>query len=117
MPISPGKDESQDDWMGRCVPEMMSGDREQDQAVAACLQMWRDKSAVKRDLTDDIDPPDDDESKNDFMDRCMEEVMSNNEDADEGDVNDACEVMWEDAKSAIGLKHKTHTEEVHGMEF
>src|SRR6516162_3304496 len=46
MPISPGKDETQDEWMARCVPEMMgeSGGtkRPQEQAVAACMQMWRD---------------------------------------------------------------------------
>src|SRR5262245_66057803 len=47
MPIKPGKDESQSDWMGRCVPEMMAGGkREQDQAVAACAQMWRGRSVV-----------------------------------------------------------------------
>jgi HK97 family phage major capsid protein/HK97 family phage prohead protease len=44
MPIHPGKDETQSEWMSRCVPEMMGdGKRPQEQAVAACLQMWRDK--------------------------------------------------------------------------
>src|SRR5262245_16316566 len=44
MPIKPGKNETQDEWMARCVPEMMGdGKRPQDQAVAACMQMWRDK--------------------------------------------------------------------------
>ncbi len=33
------------EWMGVCVPRMMEEGREQDQAVAACLQMWRDKGA------------------------------------------------------------------------
>jgi len=43
MPIKPGKDETQSEWMQRCVSEMMSsGDREQEQAVAACMSMWRD---------------------------------------------------------------------------
>lgn len=43
MPISPHKDESQSDFMSRCVPEMMGdGKREQDQAVAACLNVWRE---------------------------------------------------------------------------
>jgi HK97 family phage major capsid protein/HK97 family phage prohead protease len=44
MPISPGADEDQDEWMARCVPEMMeSGDRTQEQCVAICLDLWRDK--------------------------------------------------------------------------
>jgi HK97 family phage prohead protease/HK97 family phage major capsid protein len=45
MPIKPGKDEKQDQWMGRCVPEMMGKNggtkRPQEQAVAACMTMWR----------------------------------------------------------------------------
>ena len=44
MPIHPGKNETQSEWMGRCVPEMMGdGKRPNDQAVAACMQLWRDK--------------------------------------------------------------------------
>lgn len=44
MPIKPGKSETQSEWMERCVPEMMGdGKRPQDQAVAACLTMWRDR--------------------------------------------------------------------------
>jgi len=46
MPINPGKNESNGDWMKRCVPEMMGVNggtkRPQSQAVAACLTMWRD---------------------------------------------------------------------------
>lgn len=47
MPISPGANESQSEWMHRCVPEMMSGGdggRSQDQAVAICMDIWRSKS-------------------------------------------------------------------------
>lgn len=44
MPIHPGKNETQSEWMARCVPEMMGdGKRPNEQAVAACLQMWRDR--------------------------------------------------------------------------
>lgn len=50
MPMSPGKDESQSDFMHRCVPEMMGdGKRKQDQAVAACLSMWREGKKSARD--------------------------------------------------------------------
>jgi HK97 family phage prohead protease/HK97 family phage major capsid protein len=55
MPMKPHKGESQDDFMGRCVPEMMGdGKRDQDQAVAACLQIWRDnkKEATMSEFAD-----------------------------------------------------------------
>ena len=89
MPIHPGKDEKQEDWMARCVPEMMgeSGGtkRPQEQAVAACMQMWQDANQTggkaedggrgageqRQDFGDDLDPPDpdDDESRDDYIDR------------------------------------------------
>ena len=44
MPMKPKAGESQSEFMARCVPEMMGDDkRPQDQAVAACMTMWRDK--------------------------------------------------------------------------
>lgn len=43
MPMKPNAGESQSDFMHRCVPEMMAGDREQDQAVAICMDIWRNK--------------------------------------------------------------------------
>lgn len=42
----PANYSSQDEWMGACVPMMMDEGKPQDQAVAACSQMWADKSAV-----------------------------------------------------------------------
>jgi HK97 family phage prohead protease len=44
MPMTPGHGESQDDFMHRCVPDMMDGGRDQDQAIAACLTMYNEKS-------------------------------------------------------------------------
>jgi HK97 family phage prohead protease len=118
MPISPGKDESQSEWMSRCVSEMMGdGDREQDQAVAACLQMWRDKdkgvAAVVAKQDDDM-TPEPDEEYSDFMDRCSAEM-----DPDE------CQDIWDEySERAARLKqsvppvlHKTHSGTVQGLEF
>jgi HK97 family phage prohead protease/HK97 family phage major capsid protein len=109
MPISPGKDEKQDAWMARCVPEMMGQDggtkRPSEQAVAACLTMWRaehgGKPPPKKQMT-----PGDDEDREDFMDRCGEEYD-----------DDECAMMWDDAKAARGIVHKTHAEQVNGLEF
>ncbi|MBO0717144.1 MAG: phage major capsid protein, partial [Rhizobiales bacterium] len=48
MPMKPHKGESQSDFLSRCVPDMMGdGKREQDQAVAACLTIWREDKGEK----------------------------------------------------------------------
>ena len=48
MPMTPRKGESQSDFMGRCVPDMMGdGKRDNDQAVAACLNIWREAKDEK----------------------------------------------------------------------
>ena len=62
----------------------------------------------------DIPEPDDDESQEDFMDRCTDELLDGG--ADEDEASDACQMAWED-RSARGIKHKTHSDAVHGMEF
>ncbi|HLA80925.1 MAG TPA: phage major capsid protein [Thermoleophilia bacterium] len=35
-------DDTQETWMARCMPAMIGEGRDQDQAAAACSQMWRD---------------------------------------------------------------------------
>lgn len=40
---TPKPDETQDEWLGRCIPILVDEGNEQDQAVAICYQMWRDK--------------------------------------------------------------------------
>ena len=140
MPIHPGKDEKQEDWMARCVPEMMgeSGGtkRPQEQAVAACMQMWQDANQTggkaedggrgageqRQDFGDDLDPPDpdDDESRDDYIDRCVEELTDGGDVGDEA-AEEACQIAWEESRAVHGAKgrvvHKTHAEEVHGLEF
>src|ERR1700746_420578 len=94
MPIKPRKDEDQSDWMGRCVPEMIGtgkDKRPQEQAVAICMDIWRQEHGKAK----QCEPPDDDESYEDFMDRCTDEVGE-----------DSCQTMW-DNKSARTLVHKT----------
>ena len=39
----PKPGEKQSEWMGRCVPVAVEEGRPQKQAVAMCIQMWRDK--------------------------------------------------------------------------
>jgi HK97 family phage prohead protease len=126
MPMKPHAGESQSDFMARCVPETIgTGDdkRPQEQAVAICMSYWRDehggkpppKKHVKANGDDmDCDPPGDDESHEDFMDRCSESM-------DE----DSCQMMWDDAQEQRSarltprkpLLRKTHSGTVQGMEF
>ncbi|HEY2245698.1 MAG TPA: phage major capsid protein [Xanthobacteraceae bacterium] len=112
MPMTPHKDETQSEFMSRCVPEMIgTGDdkRPQEQAVAACYTIWRDsKKSAKSNGDDDDDKidPDDYDDENEFMDDCIDEM---------GD-EDQCQLLW-DNKSARGLKFKTHASTVHGLEF
>src|SRR5688572_5209983 len=39
----PSNYSSEDEWMEACVPTMVDEGRDQDQAVAACLNMWRER--------------------------------------------------------------------------
>ena len=48
MPIEPEGGETQSEFMKRCVPDMMGdGKRDQDQAVAICLRIWRGEKEQK----------------------------------------------------------------------
>jgi HK97 family phage prohead protease/HK97 family phage major capsid protein len=128
MPIKPHKGESQSDFTARCVPEMIGtgpDKRPQEQAVAACLSIWRDakgekpppsKMALKQDAPD----PDDDESHDDYIDRCIDRMTGDDDTIDEADAEEACELAWEDFQDnfrrAGELVYKTHASGS-GMEF
>jgi len=43
----PNAYDNEDDWMAACVPKHMDEGQAQDQAVAACLSQWREKSMVE----------------------------------------------------------------------
>lgn len=45
MMPTPIAGESEQEWMGRCVPKLISEGNPEDQAVAICLDMWRNKEA------------------------------------------------------------------------
>lgn len=42
---TPREGESQDEWMERCVPEVMDEGKDHDQAVGQCMGMWNDRNA------------------------------------------------------------------------
>lgn len=114
MPISPHKDETQSQFMSRCVPEMIGtgpDKRPQEQAVAACLTVWRDKDKRLRGKAMDpedmeCDPADYDD-RDEFMSDCIDEC---------GD-EDQCATMWAE-RTAKAIVHKTHvSDQIVGMEF
>ena len=111
MPMNPGADETQSEFMKRCVSDMMGEDgkkRPQDVAVAACLTMWRDKKGgekpddksskpPKRKFAESVDEPDpDNETKSEFMDRCRLQMSDTDPDMDDADIDSECEAMWEE---------------------
>src|ERR1700756_4718566 len=103
MPVpKPHKGEEQSAFMERCMHEVsQNSDRTNEQNVAICLGAWRDahpgSAPPPRQLKqagDDLDvpEPDDDESQNDFMDRCVDQLLSDNDDLEEDDAIDACQM-------------------------
>lgn len=196
MPMKPHKGESQSDFMSRCVSDMMGdGKRDNEQAVAACLNIWRqsdDKqfadpgyqadgrkrfaidtadqvraawhnvhraaetytqaqserikiriSGAWKTLIDKAGPPDmadasnraalrqqvlaatkqyapdpeDGESHDDYIGRCMSEL----DDMAEDDAEEACQLAWdeygEERAGESTLVHKTLATPATGMEF
>jgi HK97 family phage prohead protease len=113
MPMKPRKGESQSDFTARCVPEMMGdGKREQDQAVAACLDIWRNRDkehTMRKDNGDngDMPDPDDYDDYDEFLPDCM----------DAGFDEDACRSAYRGERSADGIVHKTHAGEINGSEY
>jgi HK97 family phage prohead protease/HK97 family phage major capsid protein len=124
MAISPGKDETQSEWMGRCVPEMMGENggtkRPKEQAVAACSTMWADahpaggKGFDDDDDNVDVPDPDDDESEDDYLDRCQDQLTDGGVDDDKAE--ELCQLAW-DSRGAGDVRRKTHAEDVQGLEF
>jgi HK97 family phage prohead protease len=125
MPMAPHKDESQSDFMARCVPEMIgTGEdaRPQEQAVAICLDIWREdhpedayRSRGRR--RRQAPPPGADESHDDFMDRCTTALMSENGNMSEDDAAQMCEVAWGEKGHALKPIIKSTVAPVHDMEF
>jgi len=102
MPMKPNKGESQSEFMGRCTPEMMGDDkRPQEQAVAICMQIWRDKDKSLKAVS-----PDDFDNRAEFMRECISET---------GDEEE-CALAWSE-RTGDGVLHKTHVSEGHGTEF
>ena len=132
MPIpKPKKGEEQSAFMSRCMTEASKNkDRTNEQNVAICLETWRagpDKKTAKQDGDDmDVPDPDDDETENDFMERCVDQLQSDaHDDLEEDDAGDQCQMAWDDRAAPANIHRtaagqttfKTHAAEVQGMEF
>jgi HK97 family phage major capsid protein/HK97 family phage prohead protease len=116
--MSPHKGESQSDFMSRCMSETYGSDapkdRTQEQAVAICYSYWRDahggekpKSAdeVKRIIAlwkmiiaKQIDAPEieEGETREDYIERCADEIEDKIDDDSGFDAEDVCMLYWEE---------------------
>src|SRR5262245_8917391 len=135
MPLpKPKKGESQSDYMGRCMHEAYGpdapDDRAQDQAIAMCMQAWRDKDKKELVKKQDAPSPDAHEDEDDYLERCLEEMTEDNPDMTEGEITTECQAAWDDYQGpedkAAHLKERakpgitvfrTHAEKVDGMNF
>lgn len=114
MPMKPKPGETQSEFSSRCVPEMMGdGKREQEQAVAICLDIWRNKDkADDATVKKDVLTPDDADDYDDWMYEC-----EYNQDRDESD----CQQEWDESRGnrtthtrtgAGKIVHKMHAADV-----
>lgn len=55
MPVTPGKKESKQEFIARCVGEEIRAGHPQDQAVAICYSKWTEhkKKPTKKDMSDE----------------------------------------------------------------
>jgi hypothetical protein len=77
--------DDQTSWMHDCVSEMMDEGREQDQAVAACLNIWRNRAA---------EGPRKQETQAEFIARCRENMMG--ADMSDDQATAVCLRIWRD---------------------
>jgi HK97 family phage prohead protease/HK97 family phage major capsid protein len=104
------------------MEETYTGDRPQDQAIAICLNYWRDakKSAFS------CEPPNQGEDYQSWLDRCVPSAMAGDPNLTEERAQEQCSIAYEEAQipgrpgglhSYSDIKHKTHAETVNGLEF
>jgi len=120
MPLpKPKKDEKQDDFVSRCISDVMhSGETDDNkQAAAICFNQWREsqgKKTISAAKLKQMPVPEDDEDEDDFMERCTDET---------GD-EDSCQVAWDSYSGDNGYERgakevirKTHSQTLDGKEF
>ena len=63
--------------------------------------------------------PDDGESHDDYLERCVDEMTDNDDTLDEDDAEEACQLAWDENsdRSVNSVMHKTHAAPAGGMEF
>jgi HK97 family phage prohead protease/HK97 family phage major capsid protein len=118
MPLrKPQKGESQTAWMKYCMHELSTSDtgRPQEQMVAICLTQWREhtgESAPKKSadevariialwkmiIAKQIDAPEieDDESRDDYIERCADEIEDKIDEDSGFDAEEVCMLYWEE---------------------
>src|SRR5215471_964186 len=75
-------------------------------------RMENDEKSIKAVNNEDVDVPEveEDESRSEFLERCLEEVTD--QDVSEEHANSLCALAWENRSGASRLRHKVHAENV-----
>ena len=81
---------------------------EDDEHLGKRARRLRRKAVNNEDI--DVPEPEDDESEDDFLDRCIEDVTD--QDVDESHANSLCALAWENRSAAGRMRHKVHAEVV-----
>jgi HK97 family phage prohead protease/HK97 family phage major capsid protein len=132
--IAPFPGEARDDWMTRCQAHLAAHGREGGDATAHCVTLWEQsasgpllptpKHATKQnDDADALDAPepDEDESREEYMDRCVAELSGDDgmgsDSISEDDAEEACRAKWEERAPPAEVVHKAHAATVNGMDF
>ena len=94
MPLpKPKKDEEKGEWIERCMGNetMKKEFDDNDQRLAVCYQIWKDKEKEKKSMK-----PIDDEDEQEFMDRCMKDNGIKEKHPDDKDRKSACQIIWDE---------------------
>lgn len=119
MPVpKPHKGEKEQDFVSRCITQVMNDGTTDDnkQAAAICYDAWRQAHGGKKPKKIgtkqlDVPDPDPDESKTEFMDRCVGELQDQDEDLADSDAEEACQTAWEE-RITPPVMHKLHSDDV-----
>ncbi len=105
MPLpKPKKDEEENKWIERCMGnETMKKDfDDNDQRLAVCYQIWKDKDKEEKSMKPNMD-----EEEQDFMDRCMNDPDMKSKHPGNAGRDNACQIIWDDMGQMDSLDDKT----------
>jgi HK97 family phage prohead protease/HK97 family phage major capsid protein len=117
--MKPHKGESQDDFISRCMSEVYGADapddRTQEQAVAICMGYWREEHGGEplkrlRNAKGErqyAPSPETGEEREEYLDRCLEEMTEDDPSLPEEDILSECRYTWDEFEEERAMKART----------